>query len=36
MDDMERRPDHTDYDPSTLHIPSVEWKSFTPGMVRYW
>ena len=31
-----RRPDHEDYDPSTLLIPQSEWNSFTPGMVRYW
>jgi len=31
-----RRPDHADYDPSTLHIPKAEWHALTPGMVRYW
>ena len=36
MDEMERRPDHPDYDPSTLHIPMSEWNSLTPGMIRYW
>jgi DNA mismatch repair ATPase MutS len=36
MDEKERRPDHEDYDPTTLHIPSAEWNKFTPGMTRYW
>lgn len=36
MDAEERRPDHADYDPSTLFIPESEWKKFTPGMRRYW
>ena len=36
MDEMERRPDHPDYDPTTLHIPKAEWNSLTAGMVRYW
>lgn len=35
-DSMERRPDHPDYDPSTVFIPEIEWKKFTPGMHRYW
>lgn len=36
MDINEHRPDHPDYDPSTLHIPEAEWNKFTPGMYRYW
>ena len=36
MDSQERRPDHPDYDPSTIHIPQAEWNKFTPGMHRYW
>ena len=36
MDAEGRRPDHEDYDPSSLFIPESEWNSFTPGMVRYW
>lgn len=36
MDEMERRPDHPDYDPSTLHIPKQEWNRLSDGMIRYW
>ena len=36
MDEDERRPDHPDYDPSTIHIPGAERNALTPGMVRYW
>ena len=36
MDAAERRPDHPDYDPSTLFIPDHDFKSQTPGMQRYW
>jgi DNA mismatch repair protein MSH6 len=35
-DAMERRPDDPNYDPSTVFIPEIEWKKFTPGMHRYW
>lgn len=35
-DKQGRRPDHADYDPCTLFIPSTEWKNFTPGMTQYW
>lgn len=35
-DAEERRPDHQDYDPSTLHIPQHDWNALKPGMVRYW
>ena len=35
-DDQERRPDHSDYDPSTLFIPHDEHKALTSGMIRYW
>jgi hypothetical protein len=28
-----RRPDHPDFDPTTLYIPAKEWKVFTPCMV---
>jgi DNA mismatch repair protein MSH6 len=27
-----RRPDHPDYDPTTLHIPSIDMKNATPSM----
>lgn len=26
------RPDHAEYDPTTLFIPQAEWKNFTPAM----
>ncbi|KAI3384099.1 hypothetical protein SNEBB_006452 [Seison nebaliae] len=35
-DAMERRPDHPNYDPSTLFIPSSFIKSLTPGMTQWW
>ena len=31
-----RRPDHPDYDSTTLFIPQEEWDILTPGMQRYW
>jgi DNA mismatch repair protein MSH6 len=31
-----RRPDHPDYDSTTLFIPPEEWDILTPGMQRYW
>lgn len=36
MDGEERRPDHPDYDPSTVFIPKSEWQKMTPGMKRFW
>lgn len=31
-----RRPDHPDYDETTLLIPKNYWKDFTPAMTQYW
>jgi DNA mismatch repair protein MSH6 len=31
-----RRPSDPNYDPTTLFIPSAEWKNFTPAMHQYW
>jgi DNA mismatch repair protein MSH6 len=36
MDAERRRPDHPDYDPTTLYVPPSEWKGFTPCMQQYW
>ena len=36
MDLERRRPDDTNYDPTSLHIPASEWKNFTPCMTQYW
>lgn len=36
MDSQQRRPDHAEYDPSTVYVSESEWKKFTPGMYRYW
>lgn len=36
LDLQKRRPDHPDYDPTTLHIPKDCWKGFTPAMTQYW
>ena len=36
LDGEKRRPEHTDYDPSTVFIPKTEWDALTPGMKRYW
>jgi DNA mismatch repair protein MSH6 len=30
------RPDHPDYDPRTLFIPSAAWSKFTPFETQYW
>ena len=30
------RPDHPEYDYTTLFIPPTEWKTFTPAMHQYW
>lgn len=30
------RPDHPDYDPRTLYIPSSAWSKFTPFEKQYW
>jgi len=30
------RPDHPEYDPTTLFIPEAAWKDFTPAMTQYW
>lgn len=30
------RPDHPEYDYTTLHIPQNSWKDFTPAMSQYW
>ena len=35
-DACERRPDHPDYDPTTLYIPPEEWAAIKPGMMSYW
>ena len=29
-------PDHPDYDPRTLYIPSTAWKDFSPFEKQYW
>jgi DNA mismatch repair protein MSH6 len=29
-------PDHPDYDPRTLSVPSNAWKSFTPFEKQFW
>ena len=31
-----RRPDDSDYDPSTIHIPDDEYEKLTPLMKQYW
>lgn len=36
MDAQKRRPDHPDYDPTSLHIPPQYWKDFTPAKAQYW
>ena len=36
MDKKKRRPDHPEYDDTTLYIPSNEWKGFTACMTQYW
>ena len=30
------RPDHPDYDPSTIFIPKESWKKFSPSQIQYW
>lgn len=35
-DKQGKRPDHPEYDPTSLYIPPAEWKNFTPGMFQYW
>ena len=35
-DKQGNRPDHPDYDPTTLFIPATSWKEFTPAMTQYW
>ena len=35
-DACERRPDHPDYDPTTLYIPPEEWAAIKPGMLSFW
>lgn len=30
------RPEHPEYDPTTLFIPEAAWKDFTPAMTQYW
>ena len=34
MDRDRRKPDHPDYNPTTLYIPPTE--KFTPAMQQYW
>lgn len=36
MDKNMRRPNHPEYDPSTLHVPAEAWPKFTNNMKRYW
>lgn len=36
MDKHKRRPDHDEYDDTTLFIPPGEWKNITPAMQQYW
>jgi len=31
-----RRPDHPEYDNSTLLVPESKWKELTPAMRQYW
>lgn len=31
-----RRPDHEEYDPTSLYIPEKEFREFTPAMGQYW
>ena len=35
-DKNELRPEHPEYDPTTLFIPEAAWKDFTPAMTQYW
>ena len=35
-DKFGNRPDHPNYDVTTLFIPQHEWKNFTPAMTQYW
>jgi DNA mismatch repair protein MSH6 len=36
MDKKMRRPDHPDYDPTSLFIPKELWKKFSPVTTQYW
>lgn len=36
MDKNRNKPDSPNFDPTTIHIPAIEWKNFTPGMYQYW
>ena len=35
-DKNKNRPDHPDYDPTTVYIPDADMKAFTPAMKQYW
>jgi DNA mismatch repair protein MSH6 len=36
MDINQRRPDHPDYDKTTLHIPEEVWKTLSSSKIQYW
>ena len=36
MDANKRKPDHPQYDPTTIYIPDKEWVKFSPAMYQYW
>ena len=36
MDKFKRRPDHPDYDPTTLYVPDTFMKTLTPAMRQWW
>jgi DNA mismatch repair protein MSH6 len=36
MDKNKRRPDHPEFDPTSLYISPFDYKSLSDGMKRYW